>query len=65
MRPFMGEEPIPIVYVVVEKKSSDNKRVKAVFESESDAKIAIREHFRNDSQYEIVPRSLYESLEKW
>lgn len=61
----MGEAK-PLVYVVVEIPQTEDqseRRVKAVFKSEEEAQKAIEQEFHDYGfRYEIVPRTLYESI---
>lgn len=55
-------ESRPLVYVVVEKSADGEKHVKAVFTSEEAAREAIEQEFFDDFEYQIEPRTLYESM---
>jgi hypothetical protein len=59
-------EAKPLVYVVVEiplAEDSNERRVKAVFKSKEAAQEAIDQEFSSRLfDYEIVPRTLYESI---
>lgn len=52
----------PLVYVVVERPHSEASRVKAVFKSEEAAQNAITQEFSDLYDYDVVPRTLYESI---
>lgn len=58
----MSSPSSSLVYVVVENPSSEECRVKAVFESEEAAREAIEQEFPDFAEYEVVPRTLYESI---
>lgn len=52
----------PLVYVVVERPHSEASRVKAVFKSKEAARNAITQESSDLYDYDIVPRTLYESI---
>jgi uncharacterized protein involved in tolerance to divalent cations len=57
----MGSDK-PLVYVVVEKPHSEDYRVKTVFKSKDAAREAIAQEFTDLHEYDVVPRTLHESM---